>query len=150
MSQPDNMPTLRLVQPPEILERWPEFRIMLARALQHARGELEVDDLIAGVSVGRIGILAQEEGDTLQLLFAFEIIPYPRRSVLNLIAVAGKNLAGLVPCYDLIDVLAETMGASAVRCFCRPSVARHIKRLFPDTQEAYIVMEREVRNASLQ
>jgi hypothetical protein len=143
------MPTLRLVQQNEVGERWPEFRVMLDKAIQHARGELEVDDILACVYSGRMGILAQEEGNTLQLLFAFEVITYPQRAVFNLVAAAGRNLAGLVPCYDLIDRLADTMGADIVRCYCRPAVARHIKRLFPDTQEAYVVMEREVHHAGL-
>ena len=143
------MPTLRLVQQAEVAGRWGEFRDILDRAIQHARGELVVDDILADVLIGKMGILAQEEGNTLQLLFAFEVITYPQRAVFNLIAVAGRNLAGLVPCYDLIDKLASTMGASVVRCYCRPAVARHIKRLFPDTQEAYVVMEREVHHAGL-
>jgi len=117
---------------------------MLDKAIQHARGELEVDDILAGVQADKMGILAQEEGDALQLLFAFEVIEYPRRSVMNIIAVAGNNLAGLVPRFELVNVIAKAMGASSLRCYCRPSVARHIKRLFPDTQEAYVVMEREV------
>lgn len=122
---------------------------MLDRAIQHARGELEVDDILGGVLTGNMGILAQEEGGKLELLFTFEIINYPRCSVFNIIAMAGRNLAGLVPCYDLIDSLANNMGASIVRCFCRPSVARRIKQLFPDTQAAYVVMEREVHHAGL-
>jgi hypothetical protein len=138
------MPTLRLVQPPEAIARWPEFRAMLDRAIQHGRGELEVDDILAGVQADKMGVLAQEEGDELQLLFAFEVIVYPRRSVMNLIAVAGKNLAGLVPRYEMVDLIARTMGATSVRCFCRRSVARRIKQLFPTTEEAYVVMEREV------
>jgi len=122
---------------------------MLDRAIQHARGELEVDDILVGVGGGRIGILAQEEGDTLELLFAFEVNPYPRRSVFNIIAMGGKNFAGFAACYALIDKLASTMGASVVRCYCRPSMARHIKHLMPEAKEAYIVMEREVRHAGL-
>lgn len=143
------MPTLRLVQQAEVARRWSEFREILDKAIQHARGELEVDDILADVLIGKMGILAQEEGDELQLLFAFEIITYPQRAVFNLIAAAGKNLAGLASCYDLIDKLAHTMGASVVRCYVRPAVARHIKRIFPDTQEAYVVMEREVHHAGL-
>jgi hypothetical protein len=144
MVQAATMPTLRLVEPPEAAERWPEFRIMLDRAIQHGRGELEVDDILVGVEKSSMGILAQEEKGTLELVLAFEVINYPRRSVLNIIAAGGKNGAGAVPHYGLIDAIAKTMGASVVRCFCRPSVARYIKRLFPDTQQAYVVLEREV------
>lgn len=143
------MPTLRLMQPPEVVQRWSELRKILDRAIQHARGELEVDDLLAGVHSGKMAILAQEEGDELQLLLAFEVITYPRRSVLNLIAGAGKNIAALPQRYDLIETLARAMGASAVRCFCRPAVARHIKHFFPDAKQAYVVMEREVQSESL-
>jgi hypothetical protein len=143
------MPTLRLVPQAEVAARWVEFRTMLDRAIQHARGELEVDDILSGVLVGAIGVLAQEEGDTLELLFAFEVINYPRQSVFNIIAMAGKNFAGLPSCWDLIDKLATNMEASVVRCYVRPAVARRIKRLFPDTQQAYVVMEREVHHAGL-
>ena len=142
-------PTLRLVHPPEVAARWTEFRAMLDRAIQHARGELEVDDILASVMVGSMGILAQEKGDMLELVLAFEIIPYPRRSVFNIVAMGGRNFAGFADCYDLIDSLADTMGASIVRCYCRPSMARHVKRMMPDVQQAYVVMEREVHHAGL-
>ena len=117
---------------------------MLDRAIQHGRGELEVDDILAGVETSKTGILAQEEGNVLELLFAFEIIVYPRRSVMNVIAAAGRNGMAGWSHYSLFDTIAKEMGATVVRCFCRPSVARYIKRRFPDTQEAYVVMEREV------
>jgi hypothetical protein len=133
----------------EVAARWTEFRAMLDRAIQHARGELEVDDILSNVLVGNMGVLAQEEGDELQLLFAFEVNPYPRRSVFNIIAMAGRNFAGLAACYDLIDKLATQMGASVVRCYVRPAVARRIKQILPDAQQAYIVMEREVHRADL-
>ena len=144
------MTTLRLVPQREVGQRWGEFRAMLDKAIQHARGELEVDDILTGVLSGQMGVLAQEEENVLQLLFAFEVINFPRRSVLNIIAMAGENFAGFAACYDFIDVLATDAGASVVRCYCRPSVARHVKRLMPEATEAYIVMEREVRHAHLQ
>jgi hypothetical protein len=141
------MPTLRLVPQAEVAARWSEFRVMLDRAIQHARGELEVDDILGNVLVGNMGVLAQEEGDELQLLFAFEVTPYPRCSVFNIVAMGGRNFAGFALCYDLIDKLATQMGASVVRCYVRPAVARHIKRFMPEAVQAYIVMEREVRHA---
>jgi hypothetical protein len=143
------MPTLRLVPQVEVAARWPYFRTILDRAVQHARGELEVDDILAGVLTGAMGVLVQEEGDTLELLFAFEVLTYPRRSVFNIVALAGRNFAGLPPCWDLIDKLATKMDASVVRCYCRPSVARRVKQVFPDAQQAYVVMEREVHRADL-
>jgi hypothetical protein len=149
MSQTPATARLRLVPQHEVGQRWPEFRGILDRAIQHARGELDVDDILSGVLTGHMGMLAQEEGGTLQLLFAFEIIYYPRQAVFNIIAMAGRNFAGFAQCWDLIDVLATEVGASVVRCFCRPAVARRAKQIFPDAQVAYVVMEREVRHAGV-
>jgi hypothetical protein len=138
------MPTLRLVPPPEVERRWPEFRVLLDRAIQHARGELVVDDLLAGVLAGKMGVFALEEGNELQLVSAFEFIRYPRRSVMNLIATGGCNGVAYAKNFALVDQVARAMGASAVCCYCRPAVARHIEHLLPGAKQAYIVMEREV------
>jgi hypothetical protein len=122
---------------------------MLDRAVQHARGELRVDDILAGVGNDKMAVLAQEEGDKLELLLAFEVLRYPRLSIMNIVAVAGTNFVAMKEGSNVVHALARAMGASVVRCYCRPSVARRIKQLFPDTRQAYVVMEREVPNADL-
>jgi hypothetical protein len=139
------MPALRLLPPLEVVDRWSEIRKELDRAIQHARGELGVDDILSLVGKGKMGIVALEEGKTLQLCAAFEVISYPRRSVLNLVAVGGKGAAELRHQFAGIDVIARELGADVVRCYCRPSVARLIKRVAPEAKQAYVVMEREVQ-----
>lgn len=138
------MATYRLLHPAEVQANWSRLREEIGRAVAHGRGELQIDDILALVEDGRMGVLALHEGEVLLAATAFEILTYPRRKVLNFAFTGGRNAKGIVDNYHLIEQIAKQLGADAVQCFCRPAVARFIKRLIPDVEQAYVVMERKV------
>lgn len=138
------MPTYQVMLPSTVHERWGEIRPLLARAVEHGRGELEVDDLLVLVDRGTMAILALEEDGELLAATAFEAIHYPRRVVLNFAYTGGRNGMGIVQNIDALYDVARRLGADTVSCLCRPAVARHIKRLLPQVEQAYVVVELRV------
>lgn len=134
----------KLLYPDQVRVNWPVIRSLLAKAVAHGRGELDVDDILPMVREGQMGVMVLEEGDKIVAAVAFEVLRYPRRKILNLAFAGGRGVKDIADQYDKIAIIAREVGATAVRCMCRPSVARLLKRVAPDTEQAYLVLERKV------
>lgn len=136
--------TYSLLHPQAVQARWHEIRDLLDRAVAHGRGELQVDDLLALVLSGGMGVLVLEEEGEIIAATAFEVIRYPRRAVLNFAYTGGRGSAGIVRNIDVLYDVARRMGADTLSCLCRPAVARHIRRMLPQAEQAYVVVEMRV------
>lgn len=136
----------RLLKPEEVARRWTEIRALLAKAIAHGEGETEVDDVKDLVLQNRMCVMVLEDEGVVDLALAAEVTKYPRKNVLNIAFVGGKN--GRVVArrhYLSLEQIGRMFGCSAVQCYCRPAVARYLKRLFPDVREAYLVMRRDIQ-----
>jgi hypothetical protein len=138
------MQTYRVMLPSTVNERWGELRPLLARAVAHCRGEVQVDDLLMLVNRNVMGILALEEDGEVLLASAFEVLRYPRRTVLNFAYVGGSHGIGIVQNIEVLYDVARTLGADTLSCMCRPGVARRIRQLVPQAEQAYLVVELRV------
>lgn len=136
--------TYRLLFPEEVKERWDVISKLLNRAVEHGRGEVTTDDILAMVGEGRMGVLALEEDGEIAAVTAFEILVYPHRRILNFAFTGGRNARSIVDNFDKIEEVARSMDADAISCMCRPAVARLIRRLLPTVEQAYVVMEHKV------
>ncbi len=139
--------TFKLLSFPEVIVEWATLRALLGMAVVHGRGELVVDDVLDLVGSDRMFVsVLREDGKTI-LAVAAEIIHFPRRKVLNL-AFAGGVHADFVSehFFAQLEEMALRKGADAIQCYCRPAVARLLKRLQPEAEEAYIVLEKAVKS----
>lgn len=133
--------TLTLLTPQQVESQWSELKKLLP-VESYCVGELNSDDLLALVCGGRAFVLVLLEGQKLQCAGVFEVLTYPRRRVLNAIMVGGTGVK-----YVLQDFLAQLaqyahkLGADALRCYVRPSMARLIKRVCPFARDVYTVTE---------
>lgn len=124
---------------------WPLLRELLGRAVAKGRGEVEVDDILRLVELGRmhIGVLCDDE--RILLALAAEVVEYPRRKILNLAFAGGDGASFVAEHYmDELDSMARQLGADGVQFHCQPSMARMILKARPDAEQAYIVVERRV------
>lgn len=136
----------RLLKPDEVNRRWSEVRPLLQKAVAHGEGEMEVDDIKDLVLQNRMCVVVLEDDGVVDLALAAEVTKYPRKNVLNISYVGGKN--GRVVArrhYLSLEQIGRLFGCSAVQCYCRPAVARYLKRLFPDVRAAYLVMRRDIQ-----
>lgn len=137
--------TFELLTVPEVKFNWPRLRPLLASAVEHGLGEMEVDDILERVEKQLMFIAVLKKAQRIVLAVAAEILNYPRRKVLNVAYVGGAD--GRVMAhffYDQLERMGRLFEVDAVQCYCRPSVARLLRRYFPDVDLAYVVMQREV------
>lgn len=134
-----------LLQPDQVEAAWPMLRELLAKAVQHGRGEVEVDDILTLALQRKMLIAVLLENGATVLALAAEITPYPRKTVLNIAFMGGHGAASSSAIsYPFVDKLAQLVGADSIRCYCRESMARYLTRHQPGYERAYVVLEKEV------
>jgi len=86
---------LFLNTPELIAQHWPAARALLEPVVSHAaRGEFTADDLQEMVTTGRAHAAVIFHGGRAHLAMVFEFRLYPRKQVLNVMALGGADLAG--------------------------------------------------------
>lgn len=130
---------------PRTVAEWPAIQPLLEQAVAHGRGEVHVSDILDLCADDRMTVSVLRDGPTIVLAIAAEVIQYPRKKILNLAFAGGRDARFVAHNYfgHLVE-MAEKHKATAIQCFCRPSVARLLKQMRPDVEEAYTVMEKEL------
>lgn len=117
---------------PELIERhWPTARALLEPVVhQAARGEFTTDDLQAMVRDGHaFAALAMSDGQP-HLAMVFEFRTYPRKTVLNVVALGGQDLAGVaVSFWPQFVAWAKESGADAIEACTAPAMTRVLRNL---------------------
>ena len=122
---------------------WPKLREFFELGIEFGHGDFEIDDILSLVSDGKSFIVVLERDGETTLASACEVIVYPRRSVMNVMAIGGCGLDVMFGRFwDLIVDIGRVLGVNAVRGSVRPSMQRYCKRIAPDATVAYNVLER--------
>lgn len=137
--------TLTVLVPEQVESAWVPIRKLLATAVEYCNGEFEVDDLLEMVLDGRAFVVVLASGSEIELAAVCERLTYPRKTVVNVLALGGKN-------FDLVNrqfwpkmvAVAEILGASAVRGAVRPVMERYCRRVAPDVAAVYTTLERRI------
>lgn len=136
---------LRVVHPDEVHSSWEEIGSLLSKCIDYCHGEFNIDDILTMVDRREAFILALECNGETVLAAACEIIVLPRKRVMNVIALGGKDLDVLhLRFWDKISEIAKTVEADAVRGAVRPSMQRYFMRLAPNDFTAYAILEKKV------
>lgn len=136
---------LRVVHPDEVHSSWEVIGSLLSKCIEHCHGEFDMDDILTLVDRREAFVLALDcDGETV-LAAACEIIVLPRKRVMNVIALGGKDLDVLhLQFWDRVAEIAKTVEADAVRGAVRPSMQRYFMRLAPNDFTAYAILEKKV------
>lgn len=135
---------MKLLTPKQVTAYWNEICPLLDKAVMHGRGELVVDDILDLVWAGRMFVSVVEEKEKIVLAIAAEMIYYPRKPVLNVAFVGGRAKDIYVEVYARLEEMAKVLGAKAIQCYCRPSIAKLLTKAYDGVEEAYIVVEKKV------
>ena len=124
---------------------WASIKELLAPAIEFANGELEVEDILTLVADGKAFLVGDVVLDRLLWVAACECVSYPRRTVLNVIALGGRDLnVAIRELWGEITEIAHRLGATSIRGAVRPSMERYYRRYAPEARKAYVVMEKSV------
>lgn len=131
---------------PETVERqWDELRVLLEPGVEHARGEFDVDDILTMVKDKKAFIAAMVQNEKTSLAVCFEVLEYPKKCVLHVLAMGGTGFDVIIKvCWEHLAELAQLVGASAIRGAVRPSMERYCRRVVPEAGKIYTILERGV------
>ncbi len=114
-----SLPTIEV-----LVERWNEIAPMIARATSRT-GCYEPIDLLMMAARGEMGIWLCMRGAIIDAVLVSQVINYPRRRVLEMVAAGGGNMAGWRDiAVRTLDQHARALGCAHVACIGRPGWAR--------------------------
>lgn len=124
-------------------DHWYAIKALLDPAVEHVNGELDANDLYRLVQERKALLVAMVDAGQITWVAACECISYPRKTVLNVIALGGRHLhVALREFWAEISEIAHALGATAIRGAVRPAMQRYYRRYAPEAQVAYAVMEK--------
>ena len=136
---------LRVLPPAEVNSSWPQIAELLKPAIKFCNGEFEADDLLAMVNEGRAFVMALEQAGVIRLASVCEVLVFPKKKVLNVIAVAGSRLdVALLVFWEKIEDVARTLEVDSIRGAVRPAMQRYYRRIAPEATIAYAILERKI------
>lgn len=138
-----------LLPPHAVAQEWGRIAPLFAQAEKHGRGEISVNQTLDEVLAYRMCVHVLEEDGEIVFATASRVAVSDQGRFLDVVFAAGRGgVKILSQRFDQYESAARTMGARAVRCFCRPSVARYLRRYLPGSVakqgEFYTVVEKEV------
>lgn len=112
------------------LHWWSVMKLIDPVVHQAARGEFTLSDLTAMVESGRAFAAIALDGDTPVLAMVFEFRHYPSKMTLNVMALGGRDLAGVaVSFWPQFLEWAKESGASEIEACASPAMTRALKGL---------------------
>lgn len=129
-------------------EEYEFIRQEVDRVILHAaHGEFTGDDLKAMIAAGRAyaAFITTDEG-LIELAWVWEMVFYPRKTVVNVMAMAGRRFKECCVVYfELVKDLWRAQGATAVTSYTSPAMARLLARA--GFCEKYRFLEMELNDA---
>jgi hypothetical protein len=124
------MNALFLTTPALQAQYWPTAAALLEPVLAACRGEFTVEDLHDLVTDGRAFAGVALQGETPVMAMVFEFRHYPRKTVLNVIALGGAGLDELASTFwPRFLEWAQESGATEIEACVSPAMARMLKPL---------------------
>lgn len=113
------------------------MREQLERAISHAQGEYDVDDVLDWIRDGDAQ-LWEFENDSFAVTMR---VQYPRIVRLRVVLFAGRMTDEIV---ERMMEIARALGAGGLECFGRPGWERRLKKF--GAKPAYTVMVKDLEN----
>ncbi|WP_137921690.1 hypothetical protein [Hydrogenophaga sp. 2FB] len=122
---------LFLTTPALIEQSWSAVATLLAPVVSDAaRGEFSIEDLQQMVHDGRAFAALMFEAGEPRLAMVFEFRHYPRKTVLNVMALGGSDLAGAaVSFWPAFVAWAKESGAHEIEACTAPAMTRVLRNL---------------------
>jgi len=123
---------------------WDECESLIDMALKHSEGELISRDVYDNLIDNTMQLwIAMEHGETIAAMIT-QVISYPRKRVLRVITLSGKDGSGLDKWYmflDMIEGFALRTGCSALEAWTRKGMVRKLK----DWKHSYMVITKDLK-----
>lgn len=114
-----------------ITQHWPAASALLGPGLGAARGEFTLENLEDLCRDGRaVAGMAFDADGAPSMAMVFEFRLYPRKTVVNVIALAGRDLHGLASTFwPQFIAWAKESGAAEIEACAHPAMTRMLRPL---------------------
>ena len=121
---------------------WDDVAPMLHRVKEHSEGELEIDDFLDHLTMGGMQLWIATEDKEIVMSAVTQIISYPQKRVLRVIALAGENFREVHDnCINMVEAFAIKNQCSALELWGR----KGWKKMLPDWNSNYIVFTKDLK-----
>ena len=123
---------------------WDECESLIDIALKHSEGELISSDVYEQLMNNAMQLwIAMEHGEVIAAMIT-QVISYPRKRVLRVITLGGKDGSGLDKWYmflDMIEGFALKTACTALEAWTRKGMVRKLK----DWKHSYMVITKDLK-----
>ncbi len=137
------MVTAHLLNPSDVAAIWSDVAALLAKVTPHTEGEMEPDDFIEPLTHGEMQLwVSIKNRSVIHTAMVTQIIPYPQKKVLRVIAIAGEDFKELYDEFnDMVESFAIQMECSSMELWGR----KGWKKLLPDWKDSYTVFTKDLK-----
>ena len=141
-SQPKEDFRMRLISTQEFEERWGELHPLLNPATEFNAGEYETEDLRRMVQQGLAFGLGFLRNGKYEYVMVMKTIQMPRKKVLFILSWGGHGMRLAFQLFykEFIDLMKQK-GYDSLRGAMRPSMERYAKRMLPNLNNIYSIVE---------
>ena len=130
-----------LVNSEDIELVWDEVIPLVEKALSHAEGELIPSDIRKHLDTGDLRLwVAMEDRDIIAAMVT-EIIQYPRKKIVRVITVAGKDMSMWYDFLPMLEGYAVRNGCSSLEAWTRKGMTRKLK----DWKHSYDIITKDLK-----
>ena len=130
-----------LVEAEDIDMVWDDVSPLIEKALRHAEGELIPDDIKKHLDSANLRLwVALKDKDVIAAMVT-EIIQYPRKKIVRVITLAGKDMSLWYDFLPMLEGYAIRHGCSSLEAWSRKGMARKLK----DWKHSYDIITKDLK-----
>ncbi len=133
--------TVALVSPDEITGLWPHVSDLLEKAQPHSEGELATEDYYPLLKSAQMQLWVAVEQRQVIAAMVTQIIPYPRKKVLRIIAIGGSGMERWISFLPKVEQFARNLECDSLEAWGR----KGWKKILTDWSDSYIVFTKKLR-----
>ena len=133
-----------LIQPGDLELVWDEVVPLIEAALKYSEGEVIPEDLVKPIKIGKMQLWVALSDGVIAAMIT-EIVVYPRKRVLRVITIAGKDGHGMSKWYGflpLVEGFALSNNCSSLEAWTRKGMAKKLT----DWEHKYMVITKDLKS----
>ena len=130
-----------LVEAEDVDMVWDDVSPLIEKALRHAEGELIPDDIKKHLDSANLRLwVALKDKDVIAAMVT-EIIQYPRKKIVRIITLAGKDMSLWYDFLPMLEGYAIRHGCSSLEAWTRKGMTRKLK----DWKHSYDIITKDLK-----
>jgi len=140
-SHPERTCKVFLIESNDIDLVWNDVVPLIEKALQHAEGELVPDDIKKHLDTSELRLWVALENKDVIAAMVTEIVQYPRKKIVRVITLAGKDMSMWYDFLPMLEGYAIRSGCSSLEAWTRKGMTRKLK----DWKHSYDIITKDLK-----